>query len=573
MIQQGSCDCTKTELDMESIPPTMTTMQGTQWSDYHPIASLDSHHAPIEFLIPPHTEFYTDLSQAYLYIKFRILKQTGEDLDMDAKVFPINNFFHSMFSGIDLYINNKLITNNSDTYPYRAYLENLFSYGSDVKDNQLKAAEFWPEDEAGAFEDITNASITDRGKRVAKSKSVELQGKLHLDLAMQEKYLPNGLEFKLRLNRSSPQFCLMSDNYPAKIKIDTAILRVRNVQLLPAISNELNQTIAHHNAKFPIRRVEVKTFTISSGTRSKIEDHLLTGQLPKRVFIGLVTNEAFNGNLDTNPFFFQHFNLSKMDVTCDEHSVYGKPFEPRFDVIDAFNTTSRYLDDILNINNVYFDNMVSQIYPSELQLNKANASDTEAAFLDLHLSISNDIVSTKIYDKRDDFDFEIVNFPFLDGDVPRSTSYGVYISQLIRFARASSYVADFNTRNKLLTQKLLKQGYRYHKLRKTFSKFYRRYYDLISKFQVGLKSLLRQGLLEPDFYGDLVYKLKRIVGSNNFSAQFIKIISHYKKIGYNINVLQQTACLVVNPITVGNFAFLFNCTPVGRTSDSMMVPT
>ena len=243
------------------------------------------------------------------------------------------------------------------------------------------------------------------------------------------------------------------------------------------------------------------------------------------------------------------------------------------DVIDAFNTTSRYLDDILNINNVYFDNMVSQIYPSELQLNKANASDTEAAFLDLHLSISNDIVSTKIYDKRDDFDFEIVNFPFLDGDVPRSTSYGVYISQLIRFARASSYVADFNTRNKLLTQKLLKQGYRYHKLRKTFSKFYRRYYDLISKFQVGLKSLLRQGLSEPDFYGDLVYKLKKIVGSNNFSAQFIKIISHYKKIGYNINVLQQTAFLVVNPITVGNFAFLFNCTPVGRTSDSMMVPT
>ena len=222
------------------------------------------------------------------------------------------------------------------------------------------------------------------------------------------------------------------------------------------------------------------------------------------------------------------------------------------DVIDALNTTSRYLDDILNINNVYFDNMVSQIYHSELQLNKAN---------------------TKIYDKRDDFDFEIVNFPFLDGDVPRSTSYGVYISQLIRFARASSYVTDFNTRNKLLTQKFLKQGYRYHKLHKTFSKFYRGYYDLISKFQVGLKSLLRQGLSEPDFYGDLVYELKRIVGSYNFSAQFIKIISHYKKIGYNINVLQLTAFLVVNPITVGNFTFLFNCTPVGWTSDSMMVRT
>ena len=82
------------------------------------------------------------------------------------------------------------------------------------------------------------------------------------------------------------------------------------------------------------------------------------------------------------------------------------------DVIDAFNTTSRYLDDILNINNVYFDNMVSQIYPSELKINKANTSDKEAVFLDLHLSISNDIVSFKICDKRDDFDCEIVNFPF-----------------------------------------------------------------------------------------------------------------------------------------------------------------
>ena len=130
-----------------------------------------------------------------------------------------------------------------------------------------------------------------------------------------------------------------------------------------------------------------------------------------------------------------------------------------------------------------------------------------------------------------------------------------------------------NTCNKLLTQKLLKQGYQYHKLRKTLSKFYRRYYDLISKFQIGLKSLLRQGLSEPEFYGDLVYRLKKIVGSNNFSVQFIKIISHYKKIGYNVNVLQQTAFLVVNPITIGNFAFLLNCTRVGRTSDFMTVPT
>ena len=137
------------------------------------------------------------------------------------------------------------------------------------------------------------------------------------------------------------------------------------------------------------------------------------------------------------------------------------------------------------------------------------------------------------------------------------------------FARASSHVADFNTRNKLWTQNLLKQGYPNPKICKTFSKFYTRYYGLISKFQVELTSLLSQGLSEPELCGDMEYKLKKIVGSCNFSAQVIKTISHYIKFGYNINVLQQTACLVVNPITVGNFAFLFNCTPVGRTSDSM----
>ena len=119
--------------------------------------------------------------------------------------------------------------------------------------------------------------------------------------------------------------------------------------------------------------------------------------------------------------------------------------------------------------------------------------------MDLHLSISNGFVSSKIYDKRDDFG-----------------SYGVYISQLIRFARVCSHVDDFNTHNKCLTAKLLKQGYRYHKLRKAFSKFYRRH-------NVGLKSLLHLGLSVPEFYGDFLYKFKKIRGMTDFSDQFRKI--------------------------------------------------
>ena len=158
-------------------------------------------------------------------------------------------------------------------------------------------------------------------------------------------------------------------------------------------------------------------------------------------------------------------------------------------------------------------------------------------------------------------------------DIHDSTSYGVYISQLIRFARVSSHVVDFNARNKSLTAKLLQQGYRYHKLRKTFSKFYRRHYELVSKFSLGLETLLHQGLSKPESYGDLVYNFKENVSRADFSDQFRKIIVRYKRIGYNINIMRQSACLVFNPVTVNKFTSLFNCMSVGRASDSMMAPT
>ena len=97
----------------------------------------------------------------------------------------------------------------------------------------------------------------------------------------------------------------------------------------------------------------------------------------------------------------------------------------------------------------------------------------------------------------------------------------------------SSHVDDFNIHNKVLTAKLLRQGYRYHKLRKRFSKFYRRHFDLVSKYNVGLKTLLLQGFSEPKFYGDLVYKFRKIIGKHDFPYHFKKIIVRYKTIGYN----------------------------------------
>ena len=234
------------------------------------------------------------------------------------------------------------------------------------------------------------------------------------------------------------------------------------------------------------------------------------------------------------------------------------------DIINAFNKTSRYLDDILNLDNPHFETMFMSIYPKELTLNKANTSNDKAAFLDLNLSIDNDRVTSSIYDKREDFNFSIVNYPFLDGDVPRSTSYGIYISQLIRFARACTLPEDFNNRNLLITEKLLKQGFKFHKLRKTFSKFYHRNLPLISKYKCTLRTLLQEGISHPEYYGDVIYKLRKIRGHIHFRDLFTKRIKSFLKKGYDPSILRRTACLVIDPSTVVSHASLFACTMTGR---------
>ena len=177
------------------------------------------------------------------------------------------------------------------------------------------------------------------------------------------------------------------------------------------------------------------------------------------------------------------------------------------------------------------------------------------------MSITNDIVSSKIYDKWDGFHFEIVNFPLLDGDVLRSPSYGVNISQLIRFVRVCSNVDEFINRNLVLTKVT-----DIIKIRKALSKFYHIHSELIVKYNIGLKLVC---ISEPIFYGDLVYKFKRIVGKSYFSDQFKNIVKRYIRVGYNLDVMRQSACLVLNPITIYSYGFLFNCTTVGQASDSM----
>ena len=227
------------------------------------------------------------------------------------------------------------------------------------------------------------------------------------------------------------------------------------------------------------------------------------------------------------------------------------------DVILSFNDTSRYLDDICNLDNHFFSSMFKDIYPSELELNKANTVDTNSSFLDLNISIINGKVSTSIYDKRDDFNFQIVNYPNLSGNIPSSPSYGVYISQLIRFTRCCSNVEDFHKRNHCITKKLLQQGYRFHKLRMSFKKFFIKYKTALSKYNCSMKTFLKLGISHPHFYGDVVYKLRKIKNVHNFQYKFTKIIAMFLKRNYNKPILQTSAEKVFSKRILSSFSHLF----------------
>ena len=156
----------------------------------------------------------------------------------------------------------------------------------------------------------------------------------------------------------------------------------------------------------------------------------------------------------------------------------------------SFNFTYRYIDDVLSINNPSFGRLLPSIYPPELEIKETTETACSTSFLDLHLEFDNSgHLSTKIYDKRDDFNFEIINFPYLCSNIPSSPAYGVYISQLIRYARASTNYSDFLERHKHLRNRLLNQGYEEKRLKRSLTKFIFRYQSLVEKYSVSSKTM------------------------------------------------------------------------------------
>ena len=341
-MHRESCECSTEGLEIDRVPQTMSVLEKAQWEEYYPLNAIDNRNAgaPVEFEIKGHGEDFLDLAQTYVYIKLKITQTNGTDLAADTQTTPVNNFLHSMFNEIDLSLNGKIISPSTNTYPYRAYLETLLTYRRDTLKKSIKASNLWIKDEGGKMdtgnphEDDTtaagyNASLRGRHNLIAESKEVELFDRLHLDLFQQKNYLVNGVDVRLRFNRASTPFCLFG-NADGKIKISSMMLFVRKVRPMPGIINRANALLNSSTAKYPLRRVEVKSFTIPAGTRSKITDNVFAGQLPKRVFLGMVSNTAFNGSIDTNPFNFQHFNCTKVEISLNGETQNTRPFEPDF---------------------------------------------------------------------------------------------------------------------------------------------------------------------------------------------------------------------------------------------------
>ena len=329
-IHEGSCECAKSELDLFSIPPTQTSIEHASIVEYHPVSSL-SDGAPIEFDISSSGEDYIDFTNSQLYVRAKITKADGSPIGAAEKVGTINNTLHSLFSQVDVTLNGTQITDSTNTYSYRAYIEDLLSYGKEAKNSHLTCALFY-KDEAGKMDsnDPTvadaNESLKTRASFTAGGREVDLVGRLHADIFFQTRYMINEVNTKIKLTRSKDSFCLMtSEGEQYKIKIINAVMRIRKVKISASVYLAHAKVLESSTAKYPIKRVICKTFTVPSGHLDFIQEKLFSGQLPTRLIIGCVNNRAFNGDYRTNPFNFQHFSATELSLYLDGQQNAIKP--------------------------------------------------------------------------------------------------------------------------------------------------------------------------------------------------------------------------------------------------------
>ncbi|XP_055936853.1 uncharacterized protein F54H12.2-like [Argiope bruennichi] len=333
-LLKDSPECAKSELNLFTLPPTQTVIEKGHWVQFHPIANA-SDGGPIEFLISGSGEEYLDLSQTLLQVKAKILKSDGKTLTTEDKVGPVNLFLHSLFSQVDVSLNGRNISSSNNTYAYRAMIETLLNHGLDSKTSQL-TSELYYKDTAGRFNIFDQASATPnegfnkRASLFKNSETVDMIGRLHVDIFNQDRLLLNLVDLKIKLIRSKPEFCLLG-NEGYKIIFDHVSLFVRKVRLNPGVLIGHAKALEKTTAKYPIDRVTCKVFSIPQSSYSFVQDNVFSGQMPKRLVLACVDNDAFNGNPKKSPFEFKHYDMNFVGVYVDGQPMPHQPLELDFE--------------------------------------------------------------------------------------------------------------------------------------------------------------------------------------------------------------------------------------------------
>ncbi|XP_028397218.1 uncharacterized protein F54H12.2-like [Dendronephthya gigantea] len=349
-VHSKSPEGMKSELDLFGIPSTQVGLEKGHWIDHQPVSSVEDG-GPITFLCPG-TDDYVDLSKTILVVRAKVTKANGQDLDADERVGVVNNFLHSLFKQVDVFLKEKQVTQATGTYAYRAYLETLLNFGIGAKQSQLTAALFY-KDTAGKF-DVSNPAIavaanTNYGlkKRYefsSQSKTIEMAGPIFSDVFFSERLLLSFVDLKVILNRNINEFCLMAseDDADYRVKLMDVYLKIRKVKISPTISMAHEIALKKGPAIYPIRRVECKSFIIPAGNPLR-KDNIFNGLVPKSFVCGLVESAGFNGAYKQNPFNFQHFNMSFIGASVNGEEVPLKGMQlsfaganPRY--IEAFYT-------------------------------------------------------------------------------------------------------------------------------------------------------------------------------------------------------------------------------------------
>ena len=334
LLHPQSSESIDTGLDLFEIPPTQTSVSDGMYMEQQPISSFTLG-SPIEFLISGATEDYLDLHNTLLHIKAKITQSDGSDLANDEEATPTNYWLHSMFQQCDIYLNDTLITASENTYPYRAMIETLTMTDHEAQTNGfLTSSMFYrdPKGVLGATQSANNAALAIRKGLTARSRTVDMIGKIHSDITRQLRFLIPGVDVKIKLIPSKSAFNLMVHTVANanKTEIVHASLFVRKVKVNPAVALAHEKMLLRSTVKYPIKRSVNKVFSIPLGQLSYIQDNLFLSQTPTKLFIVFVDTSAFNGVYNENPFNFKHHNITYLSLYMDGKQIPSKPFTPDF---------------------------------------------------------------------------------------------------------------------------------------------------------------------------------------------------------------------------------------------------